>query len=114
MAIGNQPIRLAGDAQARSFMLWAKIGHGKNDSFATRHPLICHCIDVGKSAALLWTNVLRESVKGRLAAALGVGGDTPSAGRWVAFWAAAHDLRAFWVQTGMGILRILPTSLRIP
>lgn len=72
-------------------LLWAKIGRGPNDSYDQRHPLLCHLVDVGSVAYLLWTEVLREALKKRIAAALNLS-DTDETGRWLAFWAASHDL----------------------
>lgn len=72
--------------------LWAKIGREKKDTYDGRHPLACHLLDVGMAARLLWDEVLRPGVRRRVTAALGLGADVGAAGRWLAFWAAAHDL----------------------
>jgi CRISPR-associated endonuclease/helicase Cas3 len=68
-------------------LLWAKLGQA---DFAERHPVICHLLDVASVALRLWGNVLRDALKQRLAASLGLPPD--AAGRWLAFWAGAHDI----------------------
>src|SRR5262245_26108954 len=70
--------------------LWAKIGRTSTDSYACRHPLACHLVDVGTVTWLLWEEVLRDGFKSRIARALTV--SIEDAGRWLAFWAAAHDI----------------------
>jgi CRISPR-associated endonuclease/helicase Cas3 len=68
-------------------LLWAKLGQA---DFAERHPVICHLLDVASVALRLWDDALREGLKQRLAASLGLPID--AAGRWLAFWAGAHDI----------------------
>jgi len=67
---------------------WAKLGTAMWPE--TYHPVVCHLIDVGQVAAALWRDVLREQLRTRVAAPLGLRPD--DAGRWVAFWVAAHDI----------------------
>ena len=67
--------------------LWAKLG---NAEYSGRHPLVCHLLDVGMVARQLWKKVLRDGSKKRIAEILGL--EQEAAGRWVAFWAGAHDI----------------------
>ncbi|MCB0184237.1 MAG: CRISPR-associated endonuclease Cas3'', partial [Caldilineaceae bacterium] len=66
-------------------LLWAK-----TDSNGNTHPLICHLIDVGQVALLLWNQVLTDAFRLQIARALDV--DVAAAGRLFAFWSACHDL----------------------
>ncbi|NLX22436.1 MAG: CRISPR-associated helicase Cas3' [Phycisphaerae bacterium] len=68
-------------------ILWAK-SDPKNDQ--TFHPLLCHLIDTAAVAGQLWTKVLREPCRHRVAAALGL--TDQRAQLWTAFWAGSHDL----------------------
>ena len=97
----DQDLHVDRDAAARAesasydadaFLLWAKIGRTRSDTWDRRHPLPCHLIDVGQTTKLLWGEVLRPDPKERIARAIGLGEDTDAAGRWLAFWAAAHDI----------------------
>jgi len=64
--------------------LWAK-ADGKNF-----HPLICHMLDVGHVAAELWDGAVHGLIRGKVSDWMGLPED--SAGRWLAFFAALHDL----------------------
>jgi CRISPR-associated endonuclease/helicase Cas3 len=66
--------------------LWGKTS---DDNVAT-HPLICHMLDVAQVAALLWNDVLTDSIRRQLADVLGLEPET--AGRVMAFWVGVHDL----------------------
>ncbi len=68
-------------------LLWAKLGQS---DFADRHPVICHLLDVAFVALRLWEDVLHDALKKRLATSLDLPPD--AAGRWLAFWAGAHDI----------------------
>jgi CRISPR-associated endonuclease/helicase Cas3 len=65
---------------------WAKLSADQTEF----HPVLCHLVDVGQVCHHLWSHALRESVRGRLSAAVGL--DAEAAGRWVAFWVGAHDI----------------------
>ncbi len=67
--------------------LWAKLGQDYPGEF---HPVACHLIDVAQVCLRLWNDVLRPSLKARISDALGLAPE--AAGRWVAFWAGAHDV----------------------
>jgi CRISPR-associated endonuclease/helicase Cas3 len=68
--------------------LWAKIGAG---SYPERyHPLLTHLQDVAAVALSIWSRCLRPSLQSWVAATLQVPAD--DAGRWLAFWAGAHDI----------------------
>ncbi len=64
---------------------WAKTG-----SNGSTHPLLCHLIDVGQVALALWKNVLTDSFRNQIAAALEI--EPAAAGRLFAFWVACHDI----------------------
>jgi CRISPR-associated endonuclease/helicase Cas3 len=68
-------------------LLWAKLGH---DAYEQRHPVICHLADVAAVAWQLWNHVQRDAPKQRLSSSLGLAPE--AAGRWLAFWAGAHDI----------------------
>src|SRR4051812_6190637 len=68
-------------------LLWAKLGR---DVYERRHPVLCHLADVAAVCLALWEHVLREAPKRRLAEAVNLA--PPAAGRWLAFWAGAHDV----------------------
>ncbi|MGH7390349.1 MAG: CRISPR-associated helicase Cas3' [Candidatus Rokuibacteriota bacterium] len=70
-------------------LLWAKTGISPSGE-RTEHPLVCHLIDVSVVARAMWDTVLPAAARLRFAAQLGV--DEPSAGCWVSFFAAMHDL----------------------
>src|SRR5581483_2991785 len=72
------------DADLLSF--WAKLDRESS----SWHPLLCHLIDVGAVAHEIWTAVLPIAARRRMSASLGLPDD--EAGRWIAFWAACHDL----------------------
>jgi CRISPR-associated endonuclease/helicase Cas3 len=69
--------------------LWAKRSKdgGPDRAF---HPLICHLVDVMQVCRGLWEACLGDSLRKWLAESLGL--DEPMAARWIAFWAASHDL----------------------
>ncbi|MCB0200003.1 MAG: CRISPR-associated endonuclease Cas3'', partial [Anaerolineae bacterium] len=66
-------------------LFWAK-----TNKEGQTHPLICHLIDVGQVALILWKEVLTDSFRSQISEALGLSSD--EAGRLLAFWAACHDL----------------------
>jgi CRISPR-associated endonuclease/helicase Cas3 len=70
-----------------SLLLWAKLG--AND-YEHRHPVVCHLMDVAAVCLQLWNLVLPDASKRRLADCLALEPDV--AGRWLAFWAGAHDV----------------------
>ncbi len=74
------------NAKPPSHMLfWAKTGKD-----GQTHPLICHLIDVGQVALVLWKEVLTDGFRLQMAEALGLNSD--ETGRLFAFWAACHDI----------------------
>jgi CRISPR-associated endonuclease/helicase Cas3 len=75
-------------ARPELLRLWAKLG---NETWPDiYHPLICHLIDVAHVTRGLWDHVFRPRVKAWVARRLKVSeGD---AGKWLAFWAGAHDI----------------------
>lgn len=68
-------------------VFWAKLA---NQPYENRHPVVCHSADVAFVAHCLWTHVLRDATRQRIAAHLGFSVD--DAGRWIAFWAGSHDI----------------------
>lgn len=70
--------------------LWAKIGRGRDASYETRHCLLWHMIDVAKVAHHVWCDVLKPSVRSHVSGAFCA--EPTVAGRWLAFWAGAHDI----------------------
>lgn len=68
--------------------LWAKLGLGKYPDQS--HPVVCHLLDVGHACLSLWNQALGEQARRHWSRAIGV--DEDVAGRWIAFWAAAHDI----------------------
>jgi CRISPR-associated endonuclease Cas3-HD len=71
---------------------WAKLGR---ETWPEKyHPAICHLIDVGQVARQLWGRVVRTRVRGWTTSKLGLP-DESTAGKWLAFWAAAHDVGKF-------------------
>jgi len=68
---------------------WAKLG--QNTWPIEYHPVVCHLIDVGQVAFALWRDVVREPVRKRVAAQLGLT-DPADVGNWFAFWVGAHDI----------------------
>jgi CRISPR-associated endonuclease/helicase Cas3 len=68
--------------------LWAKLG---SETWPEKyHPLLCHLIDVAAATTRLWTDVLREPIRKRLATALGP--PVEACGRWVALWIGEYDI----------------------
>ncbi|QDT37594.1 CRISPR-associated helicase Cas3' [Stratiformator vulcanicus] len=68
---------------------WAKLGRdGVYPDDA--HPVICHCIDVGGCAQVLWDEGLSEGVKRHWSECVGL--DETTTGRWTAFFSAVHDV----------------------
>jgi CRISPR-associated endonuclease/helicase Cas3 len=65
---------------------WAKLDPGTDN----HHPVFCHLVDVGAVCHALWRDALPAAARSRMAGAFGLHPD--DAGRWVAFWVAAHDL----------------------
>lgn len=68
--------------------LWAKLG---NETWPEKyHPLICHLLDVALVTQGLWDRVSRPRVKSWVAGRLNLPED--EAGKWLGFWAGAHDI----------------------
>lgn len=67
-------------------LFWAKLDRESS----SWHPLFCHLIDVGAVAREMWKAVLPAAARRRMSESLGLPED--EAGRWIAFWAACHDL----------------------
>ncbi len=76
-------------AKCQLHLFWAKLG--KNTWPNEYHPAVCHLIDVGNVARQLWDNAIRPKVKRWVCTRLGLS-DECSAGSWLAFWVAAHDI----------------------
>src|SRR6185437_4485325 len=72
-----------------SLCFWAKLGN--KDWSEQFHPVLCHLIDVGQVARAIWEQVLRKPSRERIAGQLGLASEE-DAGRWIAFWSAAHDI----------------------
>jgi len=70
--------------------LWAKLSR---DSTAPPqyHPLVCHLLDVGSVAEAMWRDTVSPWTKRRITATLGLP-DEGTAGTWIAFIAATHDI----------------------
>jgi CRISPR-associated endonuclease/helicase Cas3 len=68
--------------------LWGKTDRETGGS--GYHPLVCHLLDVGSVAERLWTVVLTERVRDRIARAWDL--DASEAGNWFSLLAATHDL----------------------
>lgn len=68
---------------------WAKLG--KEVWPLKYHPVICHLIDVGQVARQLWDRALQRRVRGWVCTKLGLE-DESAVGKWIAFWAAVHDI----------------------
>jgi CRISPR-associated endonuclease/helicase Cas3 len=64
--------------------LWAK------SSGDQRHPLLCHCLDVGAVAQRLWSDVVSPAARAWFAHGIGLSED--DAAQWVTILAALHDL----------------------
>ncbi len=63
---------------------------GKSKGLPEPYPLMCHLVDSGAAATVLWRDYVPESL--RLAVARGMGTDISTAGRLIAFWTALHDI----------------------
>ncbi|ORT47882.1 CRISPR-associated endonuclease Cas3'' [Frankia sp. KB5] len=63
---------------------------GKSRGLDEPYPLVWHLLDTGAMAEVLWREVIPDSVRLSVAAALGCSAE--DAGRLVAFWAALHDI----------------------
>jgi len=70
--------------------LWAKLSRG-NTPPQGYHPLICHLLDVGSVAEAMWRDTVSPWTKRRITATLGLP-DEDTAGKWIAFIAATHDI----------------------
>jgi len=68
--------------------IWAKTPD--NDETGRYHPLLCHMLDVGAVAALVWEHYLPDVIKKRLVSAFGT--DEKSTKSIIIFFAAAHDI----------------------
>lgn len=96
-------------------VFWAKTDRsGRTDGY---HPLWCHLIDVGMVAAQMWATVFSAALRRELAERLGLT-DEESAGNWLAFLAAIHDLGklslGFQLQNEAARVRIAAVGLPIP
>lgn len=63
---------------------------GKEHGLDRPYPVVCHLLDTGAVYRVLWDTVLGETVRARIAAALGL--TVGEAREVTAFWAALHDL----------------------
>ena len=72
----------------RHWLLWAKTNRPKNTKL---HLLICHLIDVGNVAKVMWERVFTDRFKQQIADALNLK-NSGEAGKLIAFIAAMHDL----------------------
>lgn len=72
-----------------SLDLWAKKARAKDPDPAAFHPLICHLLDVGAVAELMWQRGLPASARSWFARQIGL--DEANAGDWAVFLAAIHD-----------------------
>ncbi len=70
--------------------LWAKLSRDSNAP-PQYHPLICHLLDVGSVAEAMWRDTVSPWTRRRITAALGLP-DEDTAGAWIAFIAATHDI----------------------
>jgi len=70
--------------------LWAKLSRDSNAP-PQYHPLICHLLDVGSVAEAMWRDTMSPWTRRRITAALGLP-DEDTAGIWIAFIAATHDI----------------------
>ncbi len=93
--------------------LWAKTSGGSSSS-ESYHPVLCHLLDVAAVAQCMWEQVLSPWSRRQMAATLEI--DESAAGRWVAFWAGAHDIGkcspAFQQQHGPGKARLVESGYR--
>jgi CRISPR-associated endonuclease/helicase Cas3 len=73
----------------KHWLLWAKTNlHDKSDP--RYHPLLCHLVDVGEVARLIWRDVFTSSSRSQIADAVGL--TLEECERFVAFVCAAHDI----------------------
>lgn len=70
------------------FAFWAKLGD--NTWPEEYHPVLCHLIDVAQVALQLWETAFRSKVRQLVAERLGL--PVEATGKWLAFWAGAHDI----------------------
>lgn len=68
---------------------WGELGDGSGQKAV--HPLVCHMLDVGAVAEVLWEHTLGAPMCSGFASALGLPSGA-SARRWLACLAALHDL----------------------
>ncbi|MEZ6043678.1 MAG: CRISPR-associated endonuclease Cas3'' [Planctomycetaceae bacterium] len=52
--------------------------------------MACHLLDVGNACLALWNKSMGDELRARWARCLSL--DEQTAGRWIAFWAATHDI----------------------
>lgn len=76
-------------------MFWAKLGSATWPD--VYHPVACHLIDVAAVTSQLWERVIRSRLRQWLSGRLGL--NEKACGRWLAFWAAAHDIGILRVTT---------------
>lgn len=77
------------DSEPATRLMWAKSVRCDGER-GLHHPLVCHALDVGEVARAMWHQVVAPAARVEYAGALGL--SEAEAGRWIAFWAAAHDI----------------------
>ena len=77
------------DEAAAARVLWAK-HENESDGAGTFHPLVCHLLDVMHVCRAIWDGCVGESLRAWLSAEVGL--NEGAAARWIAFWAATHDI----------------------
>ena len=69
-------------------IFWAKTD--REHQTAAYHPLGCHLLDVGLVVRAMWNDLLPGATRRAVAKTLET--DENTAGGWISFWAALHDL----------------------
>jgi CRISPR-associated endonuclease/helicase Cas3 len=73
------------------YLLWAKLPQAGNENgVRSFHPLVCHMIDVGVVARMMWRETIADSARRDLARTFGLSVDETE--NWVAYIAALHDI----------------------
>lgn len=92
----------------KHWLLWAKTSKEKKNT-DQYHPLLCHLIDVGQVARLMWQEVLTATTRSQLAAIFSL--SEPEAERLIAFTCAVHDIGkaspSFQMQNKPGKARLM-------
>jgi CRISPR-associated endonuclease/helicase Cas3 len=105
-------VAISGAGSVNLAIFWAKTD--RQDPSGAFHPLVYHLIDVGEVAAEIWRTVLTRGTRAALSKAIGLSEE--EAGRWIAFWAATHDVGklspSFQLQNGSAKARI--NAARLP